>query len=222
MKKTLLLSGWLQAAESLQKLAPDAQMLDYSAYADGESALQAISEIRPDCVIGWSLGGILALHAMQEAQYRPEKIILIGTPYQFMASPEMPSGCSAELFAQIRREYISNPKHYARRFQRLLVHDAEDESKKCLLHPDAEDAGKWLHWMDYLADSSFHGWSAPYQPEVRIIHGMKDAVIPVAQAKYWNRIFPQVQVMVLPEMAHALTRDAAQMIMAEYESCGAK
>jgi pimeloyl-ACP methyl ester carboxylesterase len=135
-----------------------------------------------------------------------------------MTSPEIPEGCSQEMFAQIREEYCDNPRNYAKRFQRLLVHDAEKTSAKSILHADAANTQKWLYWLDYLAESSFHGWSAPYQPEVKIIHGMKDAVIPSAQAKYWSRIFPQVQVMLLPEMAHALTQNAIEIIITEFNA----
>ncbi len=197
------LSGWLQPAESLKGLTLEMEMFDYSAYPNIAEASVALAALQPDIVIGWSLGGVVTVQALAQPNYRPTKLILLGAAYQFIASAAVPEACKPAEAQALRDQYSADPQAFAKRLQLMLMYGAKMESPSCPLSKNITETARWLPWLDHLAASSFEGFVPPYQPEVLVVHGAADIVIPAAQAKYWSRIFPQVQVMILPEVSHA-------------------
>lgn len=203
--KTLVLSGWIQSPKALEMIFPGAETLDYSDLHSAEAVFQKISEIGPERLVGWSLGGVLAAQAVISGKISPKHLILLAVPYQFMADEQITEGCSEELWHTIRRDYQADAMGYARQFQRYVMHGHSRALGKPELHADAANIHRWLPWLDYLAESSFvRAGEAVVQPETTtIFHGVNDAVISATQAKYWSRIFPKSSVILLPETSHA-------------------
>ena len=65
--RTLCLSGWGQPADALASIAPDATHLGYTHHDNVADVLSAIAKeaARYDRIIGWSLGGQLAVRAVK-------------------------------------------------------------------------------------------------------------------------------------------------------------
>jgi pimeloyl-ACP methyl ester carboxylesterase len=224
--KILSLSGWLQPTDTMQEAFPQAQPVCYDTLPNIQAVAEALAVEKPDAVIGWSLGGVLALQALQHAECRPKKIIILGSPFQFMASAEVPEGAKLEDYESIRSGYEQDPMRLARRLQGAVNAGMTEDSLLCPLAPNAEDKAAWMPWLMHLKESSFG--SLTEQGEVRsggersvgglppvellVIHGGLDMVVSPAQAKYWNRIFPKVQVMILPQASHAPHIQAKELV----------
>ena len=84
--KTLALSGWGQPYDALKELLPDAKHMDYARYDTPEAALSAMADTAMGYkrIVGWSLGGQLAVRAIAAGLVMPEKLVLIATPFQFV------------------------------------------------------------------------------------------------------------------------------------------
>jgi pimeloyl-ACP methyl ester carboxylesterase len=224
------LAGWLQPADTLKTLLPAAEVLDYSALPDIDAVAEALAARQPELLVGWSLGGVLAVQSvLQNPQLRPKKLVILGSPFQFIASPEIPEGATPEALATMRSHYLADPLRMANYLQGAINEGMSSDSPLCPLAPNAADTVAWLPWLEYLGKASFNERScgvpteqgearsggersAGGLPPLKIIHGAKDAIVPVVQAKYWSRIFPQTQVLVLPKASHAPHVQAAAAV----------
>jgi pimeloyl-[acyl-carrier protein] methyl ester esterase len=189
----------------MQAIYPQAEVLEYAVFVSPEAALEAIAAFQPEHLVGWSLGGVLAVEALRQHQLPLKCLELWSTPFQFMADDAFHCGCATAEYQRIKEEYHHQPRRFISRFQKLLLHGQRPLPEAI---PDAEskaeDTTRWGMWLEYLAASSFVGVGSSIQPDaVKIIHGMADAIISSRQAKYWQRIFPNATVILLPEMGHA-------------------
>lgn len=207
--KTLSLSGWLQPPEALDALVSDVQPFRYDHLAGLDAVLPALAAEDPETVIGWSLGGVLAAEALIRGEYRPRKLVLIATPYRFLASPEVPDGMSMADYEAFRQGYTMNPKVTARKLQLLSNHGMPEADDICPLAENAEEVEIWLPWLTHLAAADFSAAKIEKAPEILIVQGSKDAICAPAQAKYWPRIFPNAKVLILPRASHAPHRQDA-------------
>ena len=132
------------------------------------------------------------------------------------------------MIRKTRTERVSRQLRMARHLQ-SVINEGMQDAPLCPLAPNAADTTAWLPWLDYLGKASFNKRSCgvPTEqgearsggersvgglPPLKVIHGAKDAIVPVAQAKYWSRIFPQTQVLVLPQASHAPHVQAAEAV----------
>lgn len=213
------LSGWLQPEDTLRELVSGIEVLRYDALADMRALTKILAAKQPEVVIGWSLGGVLAVQALQHPQYRPRKLVLLGSPFRYLASEEVPEGVTEEVYQALHRDYQDNPKHLAKRLQLAINAGLAPETSLCPLVENYYDTKAWLPWLEHLAAASFVDAQFAYQPEVLVIYGQKDAIISPAQGKYWPRIFPQAQVVVIPEASHAphiQAREVVQQMVTEF------
>ena len=83
---TIALSGWGQAHDSLREVSPPAaRHIDYPAHAPVDPGLLAICDGAQgaDTLIGWSMGGRMALQAMARGWLNIRKLVLIGVPSEW-------------------------------------------------------------------------------------------------------------------------------------------
>lgn len=87
---TLLLSGWTQPVDALAHLEAGAMQFDYSAHGNADAAMEQMTRLNPSRVIGWSMGGQLALRAIMAGAITPKHLTLIAAPIQFVSSSHSP------------------------------------------------------------------------------------------------------------------------------------
>ena len=115
-KSTILcLSGWGQKSESLQAIFNDFgknyQIInfDYNQFSSIESLFTELSnlDIQPEIIIGWSLGGQLAIRSILAKIFKPKLLILLATPFQFVACPRVQTiGTSEKLSTNIFKNFL--------------------------------------------------------------------------------------------------------------------
>lgn len=127
-------------------------------------------------------GGQLALRAIAEGVLRPRHLTLIATPWQFVG----PGGMGKETFTLFRESYQRDPARSMERFAGLVAKN--DTRQREILrdfrhHPSADDAARWLPWLDALAEYHPDAAFLEQLPPTLAIHGEADAIVPVAQAE---------------------------------------
>jgi len=207
--KILTLSGWGQPHDALAAIAPDATHFDYSHFANVDEALAAISEAAKnhEAIIGWSLGGQLAVRAVANGLIFPKKLVLIGVPFQFVRNENLSLGMPQDQFQKFRDNYEKNPaRTLAKAWDLVAIADANEDAVKAKLQQF--DRAKmleknWLGWLDMLNDFSCETLDFSHFPHTLLLHGMQDAVVAYNQSKQFAKLVPQAKHISLPDAGHA-------------------
>lgn len=205
---TLTLSGWTQPADALTRaLGLEATAFDYSDYTSLDEAFAALRPYADsERVVGWSLGGNLAIRAIANGVLRPKKLTLIAAPYQFVSDADFRGGMDPLTYQQFRENYASNPTRTMQRFHALIAKgDTQAKMIMGLLghHPEVADTGRWLPWLDLLGSGSLRHTDLTALPPTLLVQGMQDAIVPYAQAEALAARMPQARIDAWEDTGHA-------------------
>ena len=202
----LTLSGWGQPHDALSIIAHNAQHHDYAGNHSIENALKEIAEVAKnhDAIIGWSLGGQLALRAIDAGLMKPKKLILIGVPFQFVRVDDA-LGMPTDQFIKFRDNYQKNPaRTLSKAWELVLLGDTEQQNMRAYFG-DSEKAlqKNWLHWLDILNGFSCKTINFANFPDTLIIHGKNDAVVYYAQSQEFLKSIPLSKHIAFDNAGHA-------------------
>lgn len=205
--KILSLSGWAQAADALAAVTPEGTVaFDYGPLPSVESFYASLAAEKPEVVIGWSLGGQLALRAIMDGIVSPERLILIAAPFQCRATDEFTHATAAEALADSRAAFLADAEAMLKQFHALCAFgDARQREVLLKLRKNAavETGANWLFWFDELIRFSFLGADFSRVPETTLIYGEADCIVPIAQGETFHKALPQATLHRLPHCAHA-------------------
>jgi len=205
--KTITLSGWGQPHDTLGIIAPNATHIDYAKYDKVEDALADIASHQADIVIGWSLGGQLAARALVAGLFAPKKLVLIATPFQFVATPENSTGMGRDTYNKFRDNYARNPERTLHKAWEL-IHKHDAQAHKVYSHLEKHDKPSvleknWLFWLDALDGYSLHDKNLKILPPTLLIHGDQDAVVAHAQSELFKQAVTHAKLISLQGAGHA-------------------
>lgn len=205
----LALSGWGQPHDALNSVVPEAWHFNYASCRSADEALSALSRAGEGLgmVIGWSLGAQLALRAIAKAMLKPEKLVLIAPPYQFVANTLLPLGMKPDLHSKFYENYKSNPpRALAKAWELVVKNDIQQERVRGYIARQdkaAVLAHDWQAWLEELARFSCHSLSMDVLPPTLIVHGDKDVVIGIEQSRYFAQQLPQARLVEFSGCGHA-------------------
>jgi len=154
-------------------------------------ALLAMLPAEPVVLVGWSLGGMLALRLATTHAARLAGMVLLSTTPSFRLRPGWKHACTDEVFERFLESLEANAPRLLDRFFALMLQGDELDRKQFLSivrtavdkrHPTST-AGlrcglKLLDELDLRA--SLPGISLP----TLVVHGQADAVTPIGAAQY--------------------------------------
>ena len=194
--KTFLISGWAQPIDTLAQAFPNGSSVDYLNYAGCADYFKAITPFAKEIetVVGWSLGGQIAIRAIAEGVIKPKKLILIATPYQFVSSDDYPFGMPVENFAEFRASFIANPGKTLARFSIQLGKgdNLAKEIIETLIAQTYSERPHTLAWLDQLRDFSCRSIDFSAFPPTIIVQGEGDTITPFSQAAAFAAKLPKV------------------------------
>jgi len=195
----LFLHGWSQSKQVWQQqrdFFPDATFLNLPGHggaADASDWITAISEqlpASPCIIIGWSLGGIIA---MQLALAAPEKVaalVLVSTTPSFCVKKGWEHGCSDEMLHAFTSGIESQAAKTMSRFFALmfkgdeLTRQAYNAIARTAFDKSNPPSDTGLsHGLELLAQYDLRQKLVQIQQPALIIHGEQDAVIPFSAGK---------------------------------------
>lgn len=187
---TFIFSGWAFPPESLEPLR---KMMDFVDCA--ESPDQA------DVLLGWSMGGIRAL-----LDPSPKPRILIASTARFCAQPPDWPGMPLANVRALRRQLERNPEAALDGFHRLCAGpDAPEEIVRARRNASLSLGRELLvHELDELARLDARPYLASLRAPIFMLHGSRDAVIPIESARATAALLSNVQLHVHPQSGHDL------------------
>lgn len=203
------LSGWGQPANALASLVPGALHIDYSRHSSANAALLEIAaQARGhEIIIGWSLGGQLALRAIAAGLVKARKLVLIAAPFQFVSQAQNPLGMPQDMFEKFRANYERNPEQTLHKAWELIAKDDANEEtvRSHLLAQDRAAVLRqpWLYWLDALSSYSCESLYVDETPDTLIIQGARDLVVYPEQANALKGLLPAAKLHRLGGSGHA-------------------
>ncbi len=202
---TITITGWGQAADALECIAPGAKHLTYADFESVDAWMESLKGVECETLIGWSLGGQLALRAISEGFLKPSRLILLGTPYQFVHSNGMHCGMHQEQFVAFKYAFLADATRALKRFSVMVSHnDAYQKQVFSTLALDLNHAEKWEYWLEQLGEFSAQEIDFSTMPEkVLLVHGVDDVVVEASQTSIFKPFMPQASIELWDKCAHA-------------------
>ena len=220
----VLLHGWGSASQSWQPLIPALQNIANIIALDlpgfGESAsipeftldavVQLIAAQLPEkCVlIGWSLGGMLAVQIAARYPNKISRIITLAANAKFVASRNYETAMPLVVNRQFNKNFATDPQSTLKLFSGLLAQGDTNERAllkqvRALAEPDKINSN-WLQALELLAVLDNRETFAQLTQSGLHFLAEKDALVPIAAAQALAQLNPQQSVQVIAGAAHAL------------------
>jgi pimeloyl-ACP methyl ester carboxylesterase len=207
MSKIVAFSGWGQAHDALANVTPAGTIhIDYSKFPNTGALFAFVKDLDPDVVIGWSLGGQLSLRAISEGLFKPRSLVLLATPYQFVASKDIKCAMDRDTFNIFHANFKHDPVKIIKRFITLIslndshIHEILSTLRKNI---ETEGAERWLYWLEELERFSCNLLDFSQMPKTYSIHGRDDTIVDITQTGLFKPLIADYRLEVFDTCGHA-------------------
>jgi malonyl-CoA O-methyltransferase len=216
---------WQPLLESLQTFA-SVTLIDLPGFGVSPSlpefTLDAVldkiaPQIPQDAIlIGWSLGGMLAVQLAARFPQRIRALVTLAANVKFVAAPDYPDAMPRTINRQFNQGFAQDPQATLKLFGGLLAQGDADE-RALLKQLRCADSGavtdNWLQALQLLTElDNRPAFAQLLQPGLHLLAD-KDALVPVAAAEVMQQINPQQQVKVFENTAHAIHWSKPQAVI---------
>lgn len=162
-------------------------------------------------LLGWSLGGLLALHLAAMPQGRVSRLILLASTPRFTMSDDWPHGLPDAAVRALGRDYRRDPQATLDRFHRLQFQGESLVPERATPEPEASSA---LAGLELLRRVDLRPLLPAIALPALVIHGERDAIIPVGAGRFLAATLPEAQLCELAGSSHAPLLSTAEAVAA--------
>lgn len=175
---------WQQTAfqDRAHILAPDFPVWEAAWLTDYLRPLSMADTV----LVGWSLGGMLALETLAQLAICPRALVLVGVAASFCRRPDFPWGSPPAVVRGLRYRLQSEPEKVVEEFAALCLSPGEASYRDELasLITTSVAPGFLAQGLDYLLKTDLRPWLPGLTGPVTIVHGDQDRVTPLSQAYF--------------------------------------
>ena len=188
MTKITVISGFGQEPQTFKNVFnnKDVIALDYLQNKNFEDLLTSdLKAYDNEVVIGWSLGGQVAIRLIEKQILKPKLLILIATPFQFVEDDKNEVGMPSQSFNQFQNFLDENPTKalaYLGHLTSLGDKNPEDVLKNMVAIENTDNLNSWLKEL-----KDFNCFNVDFKnfPKTVYICGDGDAVVNSKQYTYF-------------------------------------
>lgn len=159
---------------------------------------------QPEIVVGWSLGGQLALRLIEKKILRPQLLILIAPPFQLVKDARVAAGMALTTFKKFRDDFANAPDKTLKQFAILTAmndRNASDIARS--LDVNDKNFAQLVFWLDELARFSCFDVDFSNMPQTLYFHGAGDMIVPTLQAQYFKERIANLHQEIFVQCGHA-------------------
>ena len=164
---------------------------------------------QPTTVCGWSLGGQVALNWALRAPGQVKRLVLIATTPRFVNGARWESGIDAGLFEELARTLAEDCRATLQRF--LALQAQEDVDSRAVLRRLRQTISRrgepavaaLAAGLQILEKTDLRDSLPQITQPALIMHGERDAIVPLAAGAYLQRKLPRAVLEVCAGAAHA-------------------
>ncbi len=209
-KNIFCFSGWAQYYQGLEFLFQQKNChlfsFNYSAFSSYQQFLDNtnFSNNYPEIIVGWSLGGQIALRLIASKILQPKFLVLLAPPFQMVKDDNISAGMSIETAKNFYQNFAISPLQTLQQFSVLSsLNDSNSKEMLKNLHISTENQKNWLMWLGELYNFSCFQLDFSNIPTTIYFHGENDAIINIAQAKYFQERISDFYFYKMPNCGHA-------------------
>jgi pimeloyl-[acyl-carrier protein] methyl ester esterase len=156
-------------------------------------------------VVGWSLGGLVALAWAAAAPEQVGRLALIATTPSFVQRPGWPDAMAEETFAGFEAALGADPASALHRF--VLLQAQDDRRAKSVARQlrgaMAMPAPALGAGLSALRSADLRPRLSSVRAPVLVLHGERDRLVPAAAGERLSRLLPTARFHAMPGAAHA-------------------
>lgn len=211
MKKIICLSGWGQKFDSLESIFdpiffPEIQIssFNYSNLFSVENFFSEIAKKSCDILIGWSLGGQLAIRAIEKNLLKPKLLILLAPPFQMVKDSRIFAGMAKNTFDEFYNNFSKAPSKTLKQFAILTaMNDRNSTEIAKTLDINNGNFEQLKFWLKELEKFSCFDVNFGNMPRTLFFQGAGDMIVHYSQSKYFQERIKNFRLEILKNCGHA-------------------
>ena len=211
--KILCLSGWGQKFDSLESIFDpiffaqnSVTSFDYSQFDDVEKFYAAIKSqnLNPEILIGWSLGGQLAIRLIEKKILQPKLLILLAPPFQMIKDSRIQAGMAKHTFDEFYKNFAAAPTQTLKQFSILTAMNDKNASDIArTLDVNDKNFEQLKFWLKELERFSCFDVNFENMPRTLFFQGAGDMIVHESQAKYFYDRIKNFRLEIFKNCGHA-------------------
>ena len=217
----VFLHGWGQSERiwfQQRQFFPDARFINLpghggAADAPGEQWFQIIADQLPDeptVLVGWSLGGMLAMEIANSWPERCAAIALISSTPSFRQRDGWEHGCHQKVFSEFEQAVAVQSPKIMNRFFALMLHGDELSrsaynalAREAINRQSPTTAAGISAGLELLSSIDLRAQLHELSMPTLIMHGEQDAIVPFAASRALAKALPNAQLQGFGACGHA-------------------
>jgi len=193
----LFISGWACGADSMEPLAKAFRAGFDVTVLSGVNVLAAKEITDADIIVGWSMGGMLA---MEHLPVSCKKLILLSSTAKFCASENYPCGISGKALRHMIIQLKRNPDAALKEFYK----NASSPHRSRICENSSHSAEELLEGLNYLFATDLREKVPTLGIPTLLLHGKEDIIIPPSASEWLHSQLPASSLNLFEKEGHAL------------------
>jgi len=212
-KKILCLSGWGQKFDSLEIIFNESifdpffvSSENYSTFDSTEKFFADIASknLNPEIVIGWSLGGQLAIRLIEKKILSPKLLILLAPPFQMVKDERIQAAMPKDVFDEFYKNFSTAPSKTLKQFAILTaMNDSNASAIAKTLDINDQNFAQLKFWLEELSHFSCFDIDFSNMPRTLFFQGAGDMIVHASQAEYFKQKIQNFRLEIFKNCGHA-------------------
>jgi len=207
------LTGWGQKFDSLENIFSESffdpffvSSFDYFAFDNVEKLFAKIAaqKLNPEILIGWSLGGQLAMRLIEKKILNPKLLILIAPPFQMLKDSRVHAAMSQNSFDEFYGNFVKAPTQTLKQFSILTaMNDRSAKEIAKTLDINDKNFAQLKFWLEELSRFSCFDVDFLNMPRTLFFQGAGDMIVHASQAEYFKERIKNFRLEIFNKCGHA-------------------